>query len=195
VVNYASSKAGADRVVAEITREGDELSRSRRTSPGRPTSHGALLRLREIDIGRGGVPRSLLDEVDCIAGISGGAFTAAYYGLFGTAGLDTFYDRFLKRNLHVELGLRVLNPVNLVRLASPYFSRIDLAAELYDETVFEGRKSRISPRGPSSFCTRPAWRMASRSSLPRPTSTSSDLISAKFRSRARSRPRRRSRSC
>jgi NTE family protein len=111
-------------------------------------THGALLRLREIDIGRGGVPRSLLDEVDCIAGISGGAFTAAYYGLFGTAGLDTFYDRFLKRNLHVELGLRVLNPVNLVRLASPYFSRIDLAAELYDETVFEGRKFENLPPRP-----------------------------------------------
>lgn len=111
-------------------------------------AHGALLRLRETDIGRAGVPRSLLDEVDCIAGISGGAFTAAYYGLFGKAGLDTFYDRFLKRNIHTELALRVLNPINLVRLASPYFSRIDLAAELYDETVFEGRKFENLPRRP-----------------------------------------------
>jgi predicted acylesterase/phospholipase RssA len=111
-------------------------------------AHGALLRLREIDIGRGGAPRSLLDEVDCIAGISGGAFTAAYYGLFGKAGLDTFYDRFLKRNIHVELALRVANPVNLVRLASPYFSRIDLAAELYDETVFEGRTFASLPPRP-----------------------------------------------
>ena len=99
-------------------------------------AHGALLRLRNTDIGRG---RSLLDEVDCIAGISGGAFMAAYYGLFGQAGLDTFYDRFLERDIQVELARRVANPVNLVRLASPYFSRIDLAAELYDETVFEHR--------------------------------------------------------
>jgi NTE family protein len=33
--------------------------------------------------------------------------------------------------------LSTLNPVNLARLASPYFSRIDLAAELYDTSVFE----------------------------------------------------------
>lgn len=111
-------------------------------------AHGALLRLRETDVGRGGAPRSLLDEVDCIAGISGGAFTAAYYGLFGKAGLDTFYDRFLKRDIQAELALRVANPVNLVRLASPYFSRIDLAGELYDETVFEHRKFSDLPRRP-----------------------------------------------
>lgn len=102
-------------------------------------AHGALLRLRDIEIGRGGASRRLLDEVDCIAGISGGAFTAAYYGLFGKAGLDTFHERFLKRNIQGELARRTLNPVNLARLASPYFRRIDLAAELYDETVFEGR--------------------------------------------------------
>jgi predicted acylesterase/phospholipase RssA len=97
-------------------------------------AHGALLQLRETDIGGG---RTLLDEVDCIAGISGGAFAAAYYGLFGKPGLDTFYDRFLKRDIQLELAQRAANPVNLARLASPYFSRIDLAAELYDETVFE----------------------------------------------------------
>jgi NTE family protein len=108
-------------------------------------AHGALLHLSKADIGRG---RTLLDEVDCIAGISGGAFTAAYYGLFGKAGLETFYDRFLKRNIHVELGWRVVNPLNLARLASPYFSRIDLAAELYDETVFDKRTFKDLPTRP-----------------------------------------------
>jgi predicted acylesterase/phospholipase RssA len=100
-------------------------------------AYGALLRLREIDLGRGGTRRSLLDEVDCIAGISGGAFTAAYYGLFGVKTFERFYDRFLVRNIQGELALAAANPVSLVRLASPYFSRIDLAAELYDATVFE----------------------------------------------------------
>lgn len=95
---------------------------------------GALLRLKNLDIGRG---RSLLDEVDCIAGISGGAFTAAYYGLFGPAAFERFPARFLDRNIERELTWAALNPLNLGRLASPYFSRIDLAAELYDATVFE----------------------------------------------------------
>lgn len=101
-------------------------------------AYGALRRLRDLDIGRGGVRKSLLDEVDCIAGISGGAFTAAYYGLFGSATFDRFHDRFLARNLQRELALAAINPWNLARLASPYFSRIDLAAELYDTTVFGG---------------------------------------------------------
>src|SRR5262249_31632405 len=42
------------------------------------------------------------------------------------------------RDIQRELVLSTANPVNLARLASPYFSRIDLAAELYDESVFEG---------------------------------------------------------
>jgi NTE family protein len=121
-------------------------------------AHGALLRLRETDIGRG---RTLLDEVDCIAGISGGAFTAAYYGLYGNAGLDTFYDRFLKRDIQMELAGRVANPANLVRLASPYFSRIDLAAELYDETVFERRTfENLATRGARPFIILHATNMA-----------------------------------
>jgi NTE family protein len=97
-------------------------------------SYGALLALRDAE---GGSSKNLLDEVDCIAGISGGAFTAAYYGLFGRAIFDEFYRVFLVRDIQTELALRALNPVNLARLASPYFGRIDLAAELYDETVFK----------------------------------------------------------
>ena len=97
-------------------------------------AHGALMYLGTANIGRG---RTLLDEVDCIAGISGGAFAAAYYGLFGRAGLETFPKDFLERNIERELALKALNPVNLVRLASPRFSRSDLAAELYDQTVFQ----------------------------------------------------------
>jgi NTE family protein len=100
-------------------------------------AYGALVALRDTMIGRGGAAKALLDEVDCIAGISGGAFTAAHYGLFGKATFDEFYRGFLSRDIEKELALRALNPVNLLRLASPYFSRIDLAAELYDETVFK----------------------------------------------------------
>jgi NTE family protein len=101
-------------------------------------AYGALRRLKDVDIGRGGTRRSLLDEVDCIAGISGGAFTAAYYGLHGPDTFDRFYDQFLVRNIQRELAFSTLNPVNLARLASPYYRRIDLAGELYDRTVFDG---------------------------------------------------------
>ncbi len=123
-------------------------------------SYGALLALRDTDIGRGGARKSLLDEVDCIAGISGGAFTAAYYGLFGAGIFDDYYRAFLIRDIQGELTLRALNPVNLVRLSSPFFDRIDLAAELYDETVFKQQTFTALAARPRPFVMLHATSMA-----------------------------------
>ncbi len=102
----------------------------------------------------------LLDDVDCIAGISGGAFTAAYYGLFGRTTFDDFYRDFLVRDIQKALALRAANPVNLVRLASPYFSRSDLAADLYDETVFKRRTFAALAAHPRPFIILHATNMA-----------------------------------
>jgi NTE family protein len=46
---------------------------------------------------------SMLDRIDFISGVSGGAVTAAYYGLRKRAALDDFRERFLLRN--AEEGL------------------------------------------------------------------------------------------
>jgi predicted acylesterase/phospholipase RssA len=109
-------------------------------------AYGVLDKLRTTRIDRMGLG-SLLDEVDCISAVSGGAFAAAYYALFGPRFFEEFPRRFLLRDLHRELAWRALQPWNLVRLASPHFSRVDLAAELYDETVFEGRTfAHLDPR-------------------------------------------------
>lgn len=83
-----------------------------------------------------GTDRHLLGEVDIISTVSGGSFIGAYYALFGARIFDDFRERFLYRNIERELRLKLLNPVTLLRLSSPYFSRIDLAAELYDKTIF-----------------------------------------------------------
>lgn len=101
-------------------------------------AYGVFEKLRDTPIDRAGT-RSLLDEVDCISSVSGGSFTAAYYALFGDRLFKDFDRRFLLRNLHEELALRVANPWNLLRLASPWYGRIDVAAELYAETIFDGR--------------------------------------------------------
>lgn len=99
-------------------------------------SYGVLKKLAETPVpGRSG--QSLLDEVDVISSVSGGSFTAAYYGLFKERIFQDFESRFLYRDVEGELFGQVLNPWNWLRLASPYFSRIDLAAELYDETLFD----------------------------------------------------------
>jgi len=84
-----------------------------------------------------GKDKTLLDEVDVISTVSGGSFTGSYYALFGDRIFDDYKAKFLYRNIEKEIALKLLNPVNWVRLASPYFSRIDLASELYDETVFK----------------------------------------------------------
>lgn len=100
-------------------------------------SYGVLEKLCNTQITWKGKKARLLDEVDCISGISGGSFTAAYYGLFGDRIFQDYRPRFLDRDIQSELFLKALNPLNWPRLASPTFNRIDLATELYDETIFD----------------------------------------------------------
>ena len=103
-------------------------------------SYGVLEKLRDTRIVWKGVEKSLLDEVDCISSISGGSFTAAYYGLFRERIFTEFRPRFLDVNVEEALLRRVANPGNWFRLASPYFSRIDIAAEYYHEEIFEEKR-------------------------------------------------------
>ena len=100
-------------------------------------SYGIMEALRDTVIHVEGQEKRLLDEVDCISSVSGGSFTAAYYGLFRERLFEDFRTRFLERDIQGALVGRLFNPVNWARLASPYFSRIDMAAELYDSDIFE----------------------------------------------------------
>lgn len=102
-------------------------------------SYGVMEKLRDTRIVWQGVPKRLLDEVDCVSSVSGGSFTAAYYGLFGERLFSDFRPRFLERDIQGDLLGKALLPSNLLRLAFPNFGRIDLAAELYDEALFEGK--------------------------------------------------------
>lgn len=54
----------------------------------------------------------MLDEVDLIAGVSGGSFTALAYALYGERLFHEYQQRFLKRNVQGELIQRLLNPTN-----------------------------------------------------------------------------------
>jgi NTE family protein len=99
-------------------------------------AYGVMEELRKTHIKVAGVEKSLLDEVDVISSVSGGSFTAAYYGLFREKLFADFRTKFLDRNIEGALKAKLLNPINLIRIASPWFGRIDLAAELYDQEVF-----------------------------------------------------------
>lgn len=102
-------------------------------------SYGVLEALRDTRVSRVGRELRLLDEVDLISGVSGGSFTAAYYGLFGDRTFRDFEQKFLKKDIQGDLSSQIFfNPANWTRLFSPYFDRSDLAAEYYDKNVFEG---------------------------------------------------------
>ncbi len=101
-------------------------------------SYGVLEALRDTEISIRGHKKRMLDEVDFISGVSGGSFTAAYYGLFGDRIFDDFESRFLKKDIQGDLisGM-ILSPVNWTKLSSPYYDRSDLAADYYDKHVFD----------------------------------------------------------
>jgi len=103
-------------------------------------SYGVLEELRKTEVVIDGKKRRLLDEIDAISGVSGGSFTAGYYGLFGDRIFEDFEAKFLKKNIQGALTTRTfLNPINWFRLYSDTFDRSDLAAEYYDKQVFEGK--------------------------------------------------------
>ena len=101
-------------------------------------SYGLLEELRRTSVTVDGQARTLLDEVDLIAGVSGGSITALAYALHGEHMFGQFETRFLKRDVQGALVSRTLSPANWSRLGSPYYGRSELAAEFYDEILFEG---------------------------------------------------------
>jgi len=102
-------------------------------------SYGVLETLRRVEIvTKAGSKTRLLDEVDVITGVSGGSFTALAYGLYGDKLFDQYEARFLKRNVQGELTARTLNPLNWGALSSTGWGRSELAAQLYDEILFNG---------------------------------------------------------
>jgi NTE family protein len=102
-------------------------------------SYGVLEELRKTEVVIDGKKRRLLDEVDGISGVSGGSFTAGYYGLFGDRIFEDFESKFLKKNIQGALLLGVLNPLNWPKLFTGIFGRSDLAVEYYDKHIFEGK--------------------------------------------------------
>jgi NTE family protein len=101
-------------------------------------AYGVLEELKEARIMIDGKERRLLDEVDVISAVSGGSFTAGYYGLFGEGLFQNFEEKFLKKDIQGALAKKMfLNPSNWFRLASGTFSRSDFAAEYFDRYVFD----------------------------------------------------------
>jgi NTE family protein len=102
-------------------------------------SYGVLEFLRRTEVtGPKGNQSTLLDHVDVITGVSGGSFTALAYGLYGDRLFSEYEQRFLKRDVQGEIIARTLSPANWGKLSSTGWGRSELAAQLYDEILFNG---------------------------------------------------------
>ncbi len=100
-------------------------------------SYGVLEFLRQVRVvDAKGRNIRLLDEVDVITGVSGGSFTALAYGLYGEKLFADYEQRFLKRNVQGEIISRVFAPSNWSVLGATGTGRSEVAAELYDEILF-----------------------------------------------------------
>jgi NTE family protein len=97
-------------------------------------AYGALQELRDTPLAGG---RRMLDEVDVITSVSGGSFTAAYYGLYGDRIFEDFEARFLRKNVEAKLILGLLNPLNWLRMSRTLFDRSEVAIRWYDENIFD----------------------------------------------------------
>jgi NTE family protein len=115
-------------------------------------SYGVLELLRRTEVvDAGGNKLRLLDAVDVITGVSGGSFTALAYGLYGEKLFSDYEQRFLKRDVEGELIARALSPAYWGDLLSTGWGRSELAAQLYDEILFNGATFGDLDRGDGPF--------------------------------------------
>ena len=114
-------------------------------------SYGVLEFLRRTEVTTPRGKGRLLDAVDVITGVSGGSFTALAFGLYGDKIFVDYEQRFLKRDVQGELLARALSPGNWGNLASTGWGRSELAAQFYDEILFNGATYGDLDRGDGPF--------------------------------------------
>jgi NTE family protein len=109
-------------------------------------AYGVMQELRDTKVTINGTSTSMLSQVDSISSVSGGSFTAAYYGLHGNGMFETFEDVFLRKNVEKHLVDQVLNPFHWFGKKG----RTERAIEYYDKEIFHGAtfSDMIQPGGP-----------------------------------------------
>lgn len=95
-------------------------------------AYGVLLELRDTRIIVDGESRSLLENVSVISSVSGGSFTAAYYGLFGRRIFTHFEQRFLRKDVGGTLFWRLFHPSRWFSTTS----RTEIAVEYLQQSLF-----------------------------------------------------------
>lgn len=101
-------------------------------------SYGVMQELRDTSITSEGLKISVLDEVDTISSVSGGSFTAAYYGVFGDKLFENYEEDFLRQSVQSSLMRRLFSPGHWLKSLFTGFDRTEMAVDYYDRTIFKG---------------------------------------------------------
>ena len=110
--------------------------------------YGALKGMREVSVPLPGGPSPLLHQVSAIAGVSGGSFPAAYYGLYHDAAFGRFETDFLYQDTESYIWGIYLLPWNWTWLADPLVGTNDFMERVYDRAMFHGATYRdLAQRG------------------------------------------------
>src|SRR4029079_6478832 len=100
-------------------------------------SYGALQEIDQTAVHTRNGTHSLLNNVGFVSGVSGGAVTAAYFGLKKRAALADFRERFLIRN--AEAGLNTsIDPLSLVKALGGGVNDVKIFSRWLNENVFDG---------------------------------------------------------
>jgi NTE family protein len=99
-------------------------------------SYGVMQELRDTLIKSEGATVRLLDEVDTISSVSGGSFTAAYYGLYRDRLFEDYEQDFLRQGVQQALVRQLFNPMHWIRSGFKGFNRTEMAIDYYDRIMF-----------------------------------------------------------
>jgi NTE family protein len=101
-------------------------------------SYGVLRGLRDMPIRYSGKTRRLLDQIDGIGSVSGGTFTAAYYGLHRDRIFTDYEKDFLKRDINSYIWGTYLLPWHWGWMFHAHFGTNDRMESVYDDLMFHG---------------------------------------------------------
>ncbi len=128
--------------MADPTRAGDIMviaSFSGGGSRAAALAHAALVELDAHAFEWNGRETTLAQEIDMVAGVSGGSVAAAHLAMHGTAEhLRRFPADFLDTDFQGRLIGASLRPANLYRMSSPWQGRGHLLAKSLDDQLFNG---------------------------------------------------------
>jgi NTE family protein len=124
------SRAGGIMVIASFSGGGSRAA---------ALAHSALVELDQHPFAWNGRQTTLAQEIDMVAGVSGGSVAATHIAVHGVAGhLHRFPADFLDTDFQGRLIGASLRPANLYRMSSPWQGRGHLLAQSLDDQLFNG---------------------------------------------------------